>query len=536
MTSSNFVSILRPYFEVNLLFALAWLMVLGLKRITLRTGLLTGAQALKLAQIALIAAVLLPIAASQIPRAVLLRPAVQVWSGVSQATARSYALFSPVPHAHEKSASLSEVAGWALPEGMLLVLSLFIFIGSLIAWITFVFKSRRLERALREMPRVKRIGRVFVVSSEEVQAPYSAWIRGKAYVAVPTQWIFWPEELRIALRHEIQHHRNRDTLWVYFFELCKAACFWNPAVYGWVRETAQLQEFACDEVLIGHRKISPHAYGRCLLKVAESVVGSRSPLVGTTGMAASVSGLQLKRRIEMMFQRRGRKSIAWFSLIGLGTLVVMGSVAFASRSAVQDRTIRMEQARALARAASQGSEIPIEMNDLVLAKLNQFVGTPEGRRYAKEGLVRMPQYRSMIERKISSYGFPVELLAIPLFESSFRVDLFSPSPYRAAGLWQFVPETARKYDLVVNDRVDERLDPEKSTEAAMKYYRDLFHLFQDWRLALKAYNEGERRVQKLIDQHQTRDPWELERLSSRESYLSGAIAMMILYKNPSLLD
>ncbi|MEK7690390.1 MAG: transglycosylase SLT domain-containing protein, partial [Bdellovibrionota bacterium] len=111
-----------------------------------------------------------------------------------------------------------------------------------------------------------------------------------------------------------------------------------------------------------------------------------------------------------------------------------------------------------------------------------------------------------------------------------------PPPYRAAGIWQFIPQTARKYNLVVNESLDERLNPEKETDAAMRYYRDLMGLFQDWRLALRAYGEGESRVQQLIDQYNTRDPWELEKLDSKYGYLSGAMAMIIILKNPSLLD
>jgi soluble lytic murein transglycosylase-like protein len=70
----------------------------------------------------------------------------------------------------------------------------------------------------------------------------------------------------------------------------------------------------------------------------------------------------------------------------------------------------------------------------------------------------------------------------------------------------------------------------------MRYLRDLNTLFQDWRLALRAYNEGESRVQRLIDQYGTRDPWTLERAESTEGYLSGAMAMIIILKNPSLLN
>jgi soluble lytic murein transglycosylase-like protein len=70
----------------------------------------------------------------------------------------------------------------------------------------------------------------------------------------------------------------------------------------------------------------------------------------------------------------------------------------------------------------------------------------------------------------------------------------------------------------------------------MQYLKDLFKQFKDWRLAIKAYNEGEKRVQELIDQHGTRDPWVLEHKSSSEGYLSGVMAMMIILNSPELLD
>jgi soluble lytic murein transglycosylase-like protein len=123
-----------------------------------------------------------------------------------------------------------------------------------------------------------------------------------------------------------------------------------------------------------------------------------------------------------------------------------------------------------------------------LDQLNDFIGTPEGRKRVKAGLAEMAQYRPMILSAIQAYGLPEDLIAIPLLESGFK-NLPPHPPQKGAGIWEFITETAQRYHLKVSDENDERLNPAKETEAAMQYLRDLNQQFQDWRLAI-----GDQRV------------------------------------------
>lgn len=126
-----------------------------------------------------------------------------------------------------------------------------------------------------------------------------------------------------------------------------------------------------------------------------------------------------------------------------------------------------------------------------------------------------PEARRWLERMLEAEGVPAELVAVGWVESRF--DPQALSPQGARGVWQLMPETARRYGLTVSRERDDRTDLGRSTRAAARHLADLYERFGDWSLALAAYNAGAERVEAALGRAPGRDFWRARGWLPRET-------------------
>ncbi len=177
--------------------------------------------------------------------------------------------------------------------------------------------------------------------------------------------------------------------------------------------------------------------------------------------------------------------------------------------------------------------IPLVMNEYIERQIKRFQGGE--RSFFMKAYIRSGRYRHAILAALQAEGLPPELSWLPLIESGFKVRAMSPA--RALGMWQFIPSTGYRFGLQRNTWIDERMDPEKSTQSAIAYLKELHGLFGDWTTALAAYNCGEGRVFRTISTQKVQyldDFWDLYMRLPRETaaYVPRFLAVLHILNDP----
>ncbi|MDP6340259.1 MAG: LysM peptidoglycan-binding domain-containing protein [Candidatus Marinimicrobia bacterium] len=173
--------------------------------------------------------------------------------------------------------------------------------------------------------------------------------------------------------------------------------------------------------------------------------------------------------------------------------------------------------------------IPLVRNKKVDQYIHYF--QTKGRRQFEIWLDRLDVYGPMINHILNDCNLPPELVFLAMIESGLNPKAYSKAA--ANGMWQFIYSTGKLYGLERNWYVDERRDPEKATRAACAYLTDLYDEFDNWYLALSAYNAGEGRIRRATRLHQTSDFWQLHSLPREtRNYIPYFLAAAIIAKNP----
>lgn len=547
------VHAMNMYITANLLLLLAALGVACLRWVSGKlANPIAYRRQLRTAYALSVAVVLLPLTLVMQQRTDLMPRNAQIWSAASM---QDWSHSAENTHRIAISVASSDVSVplWAagtMTVGVLLA-------GFAVFAITLLIEAARIRRIIVDAQTIARRRHLRVLSSQLVCVPFSFWLPGSHFIVVPADLILRPADLRMAIRHEAQHHRQLDTRVIYIYQLLRALFFWNPAVHWLYRSVTELQEFACDEALIVQRKVSAHAYCSCLMRVAEAAVNQQRMSI-CPGMLGGAGRGILKIRIEALLAGRssaGRAPVA-MALAG-ATLALMSGMTVAFSATIQDRRITPEIAQEMLAAARQrseflpaapqrvllaavhpGDDFPLAVNERVIEQLNRLLGTPDGRAFMRASLQRMQEHEAPIVGALAHYGLPAELMAVPLVESGYRNLPHDDDPRHGAGLWMLIERTAREFGLIVNGSTDERLNVTLETDAAMRMLDRLYERFGDWGLALLAYNAGARRVEQGIRETGSRDVWQIVEhgYENDPDYVARVTAVLLIMKNPTAIE
>lgn len=179
-----------------------------------------------------------------------------------------------------------------------------------------------------------------------------------------------------------------------------------------------------------------------------------------------------------------------------------------------------------------GSDLPLDRNSAVEGYIEFFTNTDRGKSFIDKTLYRSGKFFPLMRKILKYNNAPEELIYLSVQESGLSPTIMSKAG--AVGLWQFMPATGYAYGLGQDEYRDDRMDMEKSTDAAARHLKDLYRSLGDWYLAFAAYNAGPGRVTKAIKKSGSRDFWTLRGFLPGETknYVPSILALSFVFRDP----
>lgn len=176
-----------------------------------------------------------------------------------------------------------------------------------------------------------------------------------------------------------------------------------------------------------------------------------------------------------------------------------------------------------------GEEFPLDNFDIRERLDKELIVNAYYHSATIQGLKRANRYFPEIEKALKENGIPDDFKYLCLIESGLNQAV---SPAGAKGFWQFMPATAKEFNIMVNSQIDERLDVTKSTTAACKYLRIAQNKFNNWMLAAASYNAGMGGIQNALDDQLVERYFDLHLNNETSRYVFRILAMKIIFENP----
>jgi len=425
----------------------------------------------------------------------------------------------------------------AFPIHMLLMLFLSVgvtlFVGKYLKSLLILRKFQQNAFCQHHIKNVK------IVFSHKADNPFCWSFLQNHYIAIPNAFLEKSDDLKLAIRHELQHIRQHDTQWLHLLTLIKAFCFWNPFILLWIKLFHDLQEFSCDEAIVLRMRTSPAIYAQCLINAASTNFTHKHQPQGVLGMHGSSKSI-LYKRVNMLFtynkSQTKKLTILFAYFLTFFTTI---SSAYALNGTAQFAPLSANEVKIIIEQSHLDSRFEIAATPEVVTEINNIRSSEQARGFMRKSLKRMEQYQPAIQAALTKNVMPKELLALPLVESGYQPLEQARNPVQAAGIWQIIPGTADHLGLIVNAKRDDRLNTTLATQAALALLKTNNAQFNSWKLAVIAYEYGDQLTDKFIHAAGSRDAWKLARAStapaSLKKFLATFDAAVIIIHNPSLI-